>query len=285
MVRGSKYWLFFIALIICYIIYLPYYQNMVKNRPTIHKLGYTPSGRFYKSIAGEYRWFLGDYLSFKSIIYYGGKSDYVSRGIFEEVEYYNLYRTVEASILLNPYNEDAYYFAQGVLTWDVGMIREVNKLLEYVAKYRGWDYKIYFFMGFNYAYFLKDYKNAAIYYQKASEISGSTMLANLAARYLYEGGDTILGINYLKVIIKMERKEDVRRQYELRLKALEAIYEIEQALILYKKNYTDIPDVEKLLKLGYLKDLPVDPYGGKFYIDEKGKVRTTSKMVFLNKKQ
>lgn len=253
--------------------------------PTIYKLGYTPSGRFYKAIAGEYKWFLGNYLSFKSVIYYGGRTDYVSRGMFGEIEYYNLYRTVEASILLNPYNEDIYYFSQGVFTWDVGRVKETNRLLEYVLNYRTWDYKIPFFLGFNYAYFLKDYKNAATYYQKASELSGSSLFANLAARYLYEGGNTILGIDYLNTMIKIARKEDVKKQYELRLKALKAIYEIEQALELYKRKYMDIPTIEKLVELKYLKNLPVDPYGGNFYIDNNGRVRTTSKMAFLNQKQ
>lgn len=285
MIKIFKYWLLLIFFAVSYMIYLPHYQSMVKNRPTIYKLGYTPSGRFYRAIAGEYKWFLGDYLSFKSIIYYGGRTDYVSRGMFGEIEYYNLYRTVEASILLNPYNEDIYYFSQGVFTWDVGRVKETNRLLEYAFNYRRWDYKIPFFLGFNYAYFLKDYKNAAIYYQKASELSGSSLFANLAARYLYEGGNTILGIDYLKTMIKIARKEDVKKQYELRLKALEAIYEIEQALELYKRKYIDIPTIEKLIELKYLKSLPVDPYGGKFYIDNNGKVRTTSKMAFLNQKQ
>ncbi|MEF3255025.1 MAG: hypothetical protein K6348_05610, partial [Deferribacterales bacterium] len=150
----KKYFLALSILLLLYILYLPHYHELNKNRTNIQKLGYTPTGKFYKSLVGEYRWFLGDYLSFKSIVYYGGKTEFLQKGEFNQVEYYNLYRTVEASVILNPYNEDIYYFAQGTFTWDIGRVKEVNVILDYVFKYRTWDYKIPFFLGFNHAYFL-----------------------------------------------------------------------------------------------------------------------------------
>jgi len=210
MVRSVRYIALLLILISVYALYIPLLHNVLKERSAIQKLGYTPTGRFYRSAVGEYRWFLGDYLSFKSVIYYGGKVKDIVTGNLKEVEYYNLYRTVEASVLLNPYNEDIYYFAQGVFTWDIGRIKEVNALIEYGLKYRGWDYQMPFFLGFNYAYFLKDYKKAAVYYQKASDISKSPLFTNLAARYLYEGGETTLAIGYLRAMIQTTRQEDVK---------------------------------------------------------------------------
>jgi len=278
------YWALLIFFILCYIFYIPGYNETIKNKSTLQKLGYTPSGRLYKAAVGEYSWFLGDYLSFKSIIYYGGKIDAVLSGRFAELEYYNLYKTVEASVLLNPYNEDIYYFAQASFTWDIGRVTEVNRILEYVSKYRTWDYQLLFFLGFNHAYFLKNYKKAAIYYKKAAELSKSYLFANLAARYLYEGGETDLAIGYLKAMIQTTRKEDIRRQYEIRLKALEAIKKIELAVNKYKSLYGTNPTIDSLIVSGLLNEIPQDPYGGKFYIDENGKVRTTSKLAFLNRK-
>jgi len=280
-ISNKLFYIFAIFSAICLILFFPYFQKDMQQRPLFEKLGYTPQGKFYKIILGEFRWFMGDYLSFKSIIYYGGKVDKIREGKFNEVEFYNLYRTIETSILLNPYNEDAYYFAQGAFTWDIGKIKEVNALLKYVMKYRTWDFKIPFFIGFNYAYFLKDYKKAAYYYKKASEISGSPLFTRLAARYFYEGGETELGIAYLKTMIKLTRKENIRKSYEIRLKALEAINQIEKAIKKYKDQYGTLPgNIEELVKTGFLKKIPEDPYGGKFYIDKNGKVRTTSKLAF-----
>jgi len=92
------------------------------------------------------------------------------------------------------------------------------------------------FLGFNYAIF-KDYKKAAVYYQKASDISKSPLFTNLAARYLYEGGETTLAIGYLRAMIQTTRQEDVKKQYMVRLKALEAVNIIEQAVKKYISMY------------------------------------------------
>jgi tetratricopeptide (TPR) repeat protein len=270
--------------VVCYFLFSPYFIANMKSRPLFDKLGYTPQGKFYKAALGEFRWFTGDLLSFKSIIYYGGKMDKILRSDYKDVELYNLYRTVETSVLLNPYNEDAYYFAQGAFNWEVGQTKAVNSILKYVMKYRTWDFKLPFFLGFNYAYFLKDYKEAAKYYKKAGEMTGSPLFNKLAARYLYEGGDTALGISYLKFLIKSERDEKRRKVYLIRLKALEGINQIEIALKKYKEKYKTLPkNIDELVAKGFLKSIPKDPYGGEYYLDKNGKVRTTSKMAFAKK--
>lgn len=270
----------FVALLLM-ILFFPVFKKDMQQRPLFEKLGYTPQGEFYKIMLGEFRWFTGIYLSFKSIIYYGGNVEKVYRRRFKEVEYYNLYRTINTSILLNPYNEDAYYFAQGAFTWDIGRVNEVNALLEYVSKYRTWDVKLPYFLGFNYAYFLKDFSKAAEYYKKASEISGSPLFTNLAARYFYEGGKTELAIIYLKGMVSMTRKEDMKQIYITRLKSLEAIHTIEIAIGKFKERFGKYPkDIQELVKQGILEKIPEDPYGGEFYIDENHKVRTTSKLTY-----
>lgn len=267
-------------------IYFPTYKANILKRPLFEKLGYTPHGKFYKIVLGEFRWFMGEYLSFKSIIYYGSKVKDIQTRQFRKVEYYNLYRTVSTSILLNPYNEDAYYFAQAAFTWDIKKVKAANALLKYVIKYRKWDFKIPFFLGFNYAYFLKNYKKAAYYYKLASQLSHSSLFTKLAARYFYKGNETELGINYLKTMIKITRKESIKKAYEMRLKALENIYKIEQAIKTYKVKYKKQPkNINELIKKGFLNKIPKDPYGGTFYIDKNGQVKTTGQLTFKLKKR
>ncbi len=269
-----------LVFIVVFIIFFPTFEKNMRNRPLFEKLGYTPHGRFYRAVLGEFRWFVGDYLSFKSIIYYGSKTYQLTHGLYKNIEFYNLFKTVQTSILLNPYNEDAYYFAQAAFAW-IGHAKDVNALLKYVMKYRTWDFKPPFFIGFNYAYFLKDYKDAAIYYKKASAIAHAPLFTDLAARYFYKGGRTQLGIAYLKAMIKMTRKESIKKVYEIRLKALEDIYEIQQAVKKYKEKYKTLPkSIDELVKTHLLKAIPKDPYGGKFYIDKNGKVKTTSNLAF-----
>ncbi len=279
-----KLFLVFMITLAAIIIFLPKFADEVKHRPIYGKLGYVPKGKVYKAVAGEFRWFLGEYYTFRSITYFGTKVKGVLEGRSEDIEYYNLYKTIETAVILNPYHEDAYYFAQAVFTWGLGRVREVNRILEYVFKYRYWDFQIPFFLGFNYGYFLKNYEKAAEYFKIAAELSGVPFYATLSARYFYESGRTKFGIMFLGGIIKQTRNESIRRLYEKRLKALKAIYFLEQAVEEFKSKFGRVPeDINDLLKSGIVDHIPEDPYGGSFYLDEDGKVRTTSKMTDAHK--
>ncbi len=268
--------------IICLILlglFLPYFSKDMAQRTVYEKLGFVPQGKLYAALLGEFRWFEGEYYTFKSIIYYGGKAKDIIYNKGKGVEYYNLYRIIKAAVILNPYNEDAYYFAQAFLTWDVRQVKVANSLLEYVYKYRPWDFQIPFFLGFNYAYFLHDYKKAAFYYKKAADLTHSSLFTNLAARYFYKGGETELGISYLRYMINNTKNKAIKKIYMKRLKALLAIHKIELAVKNYYKKYEKFPtNIEDLLKKGFLDKIPNDPYGGKFYL-ENGKVKTTSKLA------
>lgn len=279
----KKIYLIFIVFLVIFALFLPEFKQNMNQRSGLEKLGYTPQGELYKSVLGEFRWFMGDYLTFKSIIYYGGKINELRQRKYKEVEFYNLFRTIETSIILNPYHEDSYYFAQAAFVWDIGRVKEVNALLKYVMKYRTWDYRIPFFLGFNYSYFMKDYEKAAKYFRKAAKISGSPLFTKLAARYFYEGGETELGIVFLKFMYENARKEAVKESYKLRLEALKKIKMLEDGVSEYKKRFNSLPEnLDQLVEKGILDKIPQDPYGGEFYINEKGKIRTTSKLT--NKK-
>ncbi len=273
-------YIIFVVSFICLVIYMPHFEQGMKMRPSSVKLGFVPQGRLYGALLGGFRWFEGDYYTFKSVIYYGEKTKDIMHRNYKGVEYYNLYRIIEAAILLNPYNEDAYYFAQGAFTWGIGQVRAVNGLLKYVYRYRPWDFQIPFFLGFNYAYFLHDYKNAAYYFKQAADMTHSSLFTNLAARYFYEGGEIKLGISYLEYMIKNTKNRSVKKIYERRLKALIDIDILSQGVLKYKKKYGKMPkNLKELVDVGIIGKIPDDPYGGTFYITKDGKIKTTSKLA------
>ncbi len=255
------------------VIFMPKFTKNMQQRPTYAKLGFVPQGKLYASAIGGFRWFEGEYYTFKSIIYYGSKTNYIIKHQTKSVEYYNLYRTISAAIILNPYNEDAYYFAQGAFTWGIGQINAVNAILKYVYKYRPWDFQIPFFLGFNYAYFLHNYKEAAKYYKEAAKLSHSTLFASLAARYFYEGGRTQLGIAYLKYMIKQTKNKDAQSVYKARLRLLEKIDFLEKALKTYKQKYSNLPrSLKELVNKGIIDHIPTYKYG-RFYMTKDGKIK------------
>ncbi len=262
------------------VLYIPIFSSTMHNRAATVKLGFVPHGKLYKAVLGNFRWFEGDYYTFKATIYYGGKANDVMHHRYGNVEYYNLYRTIKTAIILNPYNEDAYYFAQAAFAWDVGQVRAVTSLLEYVYKYRPWDFQISFFLGFDYAYFMHNYIKGAQYFKDAAALTHSTLFTNLAARYFYEGGKTELGIVYLKYMIKTAKDKKVKKIYKQRLEALLSIRFLENAVKSYKNRFGILPkDLKELVKSRIIKKIPKDPYGGRFYIDSKGNIKTTSKLA------
>jgi hypothetical protein len=101
---------------------------------------------------------------------------------------------------------------------------------------------------------------------------------------LYEAEETEIAIEFIKQMIKEIKKENLRRTLEIRLQALKAIAYLEKGVREFKERYRRLPkDLKEMLELGIIKKIPRDPYGGNFYIDEDGRVRTTSGLAYIKK--
>jgi hypothetical protein len=62
------------------------------------------------------------------------------------------------------------------------------------------------------------------------------------------------------------------------------VLQIEQAIAAFKERFqADPEDLGRLVNAGLLERIPDDPYGGTFYLDEQGRVRTTSKLAPVEK--
>ncbi|HEY6837792.1 MAG TPA: hypothetical protein VI389_03535 [Geobacteraceae bacterium] len=247
------------------------------------KVGYVPEATAVKYLTADQRYLVADWAIVKVILYFGelidkaqGQNLYAS-----EPDYAGMFRLLQTGLRIDPYDVDAYYFAQAVFTWDVGRYREVNNMLEYGMKYRTWDYQLPFFAGFNAGYFLKDYKKAGEYMKKAAEMAQEQQFATLAARYFYEANDYNFAIVFLKTMRKTAKDDKEKKFYDFRLRALVAAKEIQDAVNSFRSASGRLPGrLDELATAGYLKSVPADPYGGSFYLDENGKVRTTSNFTF-----
>jgi tetratricopeptide (TPR) repeat protein len=277
----------FMIIMISVILLIPVEKTTSKhltNRSIEEKLGYIPSRKVLKAAAFDHKALFGDWLFFKVMTYYGGKIDPKLSGTGRDIEYYNMYRFLDAASFLDPYNVDVYYFTEAVFTWGIGRIKEVNRILERGLKYRTWDHYIPYFIGFNYFYFLKDYENASKYLKMVAEMTKSPFFASLASRVLYEAERTEVAISFLKTMIRDIKKESLRRNLLIRLKALEGVSYLEKAIKDFERLYKRKPkSINELLQIGIINYIPKDPYGGRFYIDKDGRVRSTSKFAFQRK--
>jgi tetratricopeptide (TPR) repeat protein len=219
----------------------------------------------------------------KVVMYFGGilGKYQETRVISEPVDLQGMSRLLHGAVQLDPYNMDAYYFAQGFLTWDAGQYKVANDLLDYGMRFRIWDWYLPFFAGFNHAYFLKDYPKAATYYQRAGELSNNPLFKNLAGRYMQEAGRTDLAIAYLTAMERSEKNPALKKEYQIRLTAFREVRRIEEARDRFLQQRGILPhSMEQLLQSGLLRPVPVDPYGGSFYLEADGKVASSSRFSF-----
>jgi tetratricopeptide (TPR) repeat protein len=235
----------------------------------------------FKSIAADQKELVGASLVLKVMMYFGGLIEKADNQFSVPPDYLSMSRLLHGAVKLDPYNMDAYYFAQSFLTWDVKQYKLANDLLDYGMTYRTWDWSLPFFAGFNSAFFLKDYPAAAKYYQRAGELSGSDLNRLLAGRYMQESGQTELAISYLTAMLKRENNPALKKSYQFRLTAFREARRIEVARNRYREARGVMPaTVEQLVSSGFLSTPPKDPYGGMFYLEGDGKVATTSKFAF-----
>lgn len=269
--------LLFILIVVYGIVILPFTTELSK-RPIAVKLGFFPNAEIVKLVVGDQQYIVSEYATLKVIMYFGSLVEHLKNKVYIQPEYENMIGTLKTASKLDPWNADIYYFSQAAFVWELRKVSDVNSLLDYGIRHRTWDDQLPFFAGFNAAYFLKDYAAAAEYMKRAAEISKNPLVTNLAARYFYESGQEEVGIKVIEYI--QQRTMDVRlsRLYLLRKEALTAVLTIKQAISKYTQKFNTSPhSVDELLSSGMLDSLPVDPYGGSFYIDKHGTVRSTSK--------
>lgn len=270
--------IFFIALYGAIIVPFTEYLH---RKPIAEKIGYVPSVTALRSIAADHKELVAASLILKVVMYFGGMIEKARNELEIAPDYVSMSRLLHGAVKLDPYNMDAYYFAQGFLPWDVKQFKIANDLLDYGMKYRTWDWQLPFFAGFNSAFFLKDYKAAARYYQRVSELSGPDISPLLAGRYMQESGQTELAIIYLSTLVKKENNPALKKNILIRLEAFKATRRIEIARDRFHDATGTLPTtVDQLIQAGYLSAIPVDPYGGRFYLEPGGKVVTTSKFAF-----
>jgi tetratricopeptide (TPR) repeat protein len=278
--RISRHLVCMVVLLGLYLALLPTFTGYMKMKPYAEKLGLIPRAEFLKAITADQKQLVASAVVARVILYFGSLMQKQGAQITVPADYPAMSRAIHASLKLDPYNMDCYYFAQAILVWDVKQYKLANDLLEEGMKYRTWDWYLPFFAGFNYGFFLKDYAKAAQMYQRAGELSGNPLFNSLAGRYLQQSGQTQLAIAYLSTMEKGARDPAIRKAFHIRLQAFRGAYLIEQARDRFKAEHGAPPArVEDLVGAGYLKELPVDPYGGTFYFEPDGSVNTTSKFA------
>ncbi len=277
--------LLLIALIPAYFSTLSNISLMNKSLPKGDEVNLVLPSPILKITSLDFDGLTADALYLKALVFYGGTYIGEKQRKVHEWEYARLYNTLKASTDLDPYFLDPYLFANGVLTWEAKMVRETNILLEKGSRYRNWDYWLPFFLGFNYYYFLGENAKAAEYLMEASKKPGADpFYSYFAARLAYKGNRTENSVVFLEGMLKTTKDKTLRKEYVTRLEALKAILYLEKGVAVYKEKFGRNPEnLNALTKQRIIGQIPEDPYGGEFYIEKDGSVKTTSDLRPMKK--
>jgi hypothetical protein len=271
-----------LVLLIAVVVYGLLFQGVWASREQVRSntpAGYIIPSKFSRILALGNQGLLSDYMFLKTATFVGGRSG--SGEQLNEEDWQFVTSSLDVVTDLDPYFVDPYMLAEGLLAWDAGKPEEANRLLSKGMKYRTFDWRLPFFVGFNHFYFLKDYETASGFIMTASRLPGSpAYLATLGARLAYYGGKSKTALLFLEEMLAETDDVLLRSRLEMRMLALERAVAIEDALGKFKAQEGRSP--EKLIELvtaGYLSELPLDPYGGRWRVLENGRVFSTSKFA------
>lgn len=269
-----------LAMIPAYVTSLSSLSHMHNNLPKGDDVNPVLPSPVLKITSLEHDGIFADLLYLKALVFHGStyEGDGKKQRQVKEWEYAWIYHTLKASTDLDPYFLDPYFLANSVLVWEANRIREANSLLEKGARYRYWDYWLPYYLGFNYYYFLDDNTKAAEFLMEAARRpDAGSFIPFLAARIAYKGNRTENAIIFLEGILKTTKDDSMRKDYETRLETLKRILFLEKGVAAYEEKIGKKPEnLNALIEQRVIGRIPEDPYGGKFYIEKDGSIKTTS---------
>lgn len=255
------------------------------NRIKSENLYYLPSGEYLNIISFGYNNALSNLLWMDTLAYVGTH-------IVSDRKYIYLYHMIDIITRINPYFKSPYHLAGTIIPWELHKYDKALTILQRGNKYQPNDWIIWFQEGFIYMYFKNNYKKAAYYFNEAAKLPGCpTYIAGLAAKLIAKSYNIDTAINTLYTMFKQTKEKHIKANIKEKLKILiaERNFEIlENAINQYNNNKGTKPKtIKDLLSSGSLKILPSEPFGGKYYIDDNGKIKSSkyNKRIEIYRKQ
>ena len=254
---------------------------------------YITSGSALRRLSGAYNALAADVYWIRAIQYYGAaKGRLASQPLapeppptlaaVESTEFSQLYTLLNITTTLDPLFDIAYRFGSVFLAeaYPAGAGRAdlAVKLLEkgFRARPDKWGYMED--IGFVYYWYAHDYRQAAEWFQKASEVPGAPVwLKPLAATTLAQGGDRRSSRTMWERILQSADIDWLRKSAEhhlLQFRALDQIDALQSRLDAFAKVRGGPPaDWATVLRAQVFPGIPTDPSGTPYELTPDGRVR------------
>jgi tetratricopeptide (TPR) repeat protein len=235
---------------------------------------YLPSAEYIKFVTLGFDNFFSDVLWFNTINYFG-------KQLKGSRDYRWLNQMCDLVTELDPKKKYAFEFCSTMLSWETKDFEASNKILDRGIENNPDYWRLWYLRGFNYWYFFDDRQKAIRDMTRASKCPESPpFVATLAASLIADSEDIKNSIRFLEDMIRNSSDENAKNALIERLNRAyisRDIKYIEEKIREYETAHDEkITDLMKLVSLGV--KIPLDPYGGTYYIDkETGEIKTTSK--------
>ena len=242
-----------------------------RDTPEREQILYVTSGAALQRIALSFDAVLADVYWIRAIQHYGG--DRLS-GPRAQTKYRLLFPLLDLTTTLDPYFNIAYRFGAIFLSeaypGGPGRPDQSVALLEKAITVMPHKWQYYHDVGFVYYWRLRDYKTAALWFQRAAaQPNAPNWLAPLAASMLVQGNDRASARFLWQQIAKSEEPW-LRRNAErslLQLESLDQIDQLETVIHKYAPASGEQYTWTGLMQRGVLPGQPVDPAGAPYLLD------------------
>lgn len=243
-------------------------QKLTRDRP---QMFYVPPASVLKVFPGSLRFVFADLYYILGIM-----------AIAEEEPDVLVYvhKNFRAALELDPGLTSAYVLGGVVAPRGTAEIPQGILFLKDYAARSPQDWRIPFWIGLNYLQ-LGDSLKAAEYYQRASALPGAPgHLRSLAAWAYYEADEPELALAYLKGIAETVQDSGLRASLDRKLAWLTNLVLLEHNVREFHEQSGTWPgNLQELVDAGLLDQIPEDPWGGGYVLDEEwykspGRVRS-----------
>lgn len=181
----------------------------------------------------------------------------------------SVHRNLHAAVALDPGLISAYLMGGVVAPRGKAGIPKGIRFLKECAARAPQEWRIPFWMGFDYLQLGNDLK-AAEAYRRASSLPGAPhYVRGITAWEYYKAGKPDLALRYLQGVSQALQDPALRKALERKITWLSRLVLLEDAVrALYERDGRWPMDLQELVSAGLLDEIPEDPVGEGYYLDE-----------------
>ncbi|GEL71764.1 ABC transporter [Myxococcus virescens] len=208
-----------------------------------------------------------------------------------DTEYRDVFFYADFATDLDPKFRYVYEFGAIATPFNLGREQWVNTdlssrlLVKGLAQFPD-DRRFLFQLAYNKMTYERDYQGAAELLTRLSRFPDiPRYVAHLATRLYAQAGSFDTGLQMAEMLRDSAEDDESRAFYEHRIKEIlreRVLTQIDDAISAFQRDRGELPKtVPALVRSGYLRAMPEDPLEGQFFIDRRGRARSTSGLYRL----